>query len=73
MNFNIVPGQNRIVLEQRDRKVFWFPNDHDPTQKNLVIELPSEVGVVLNGGFSGLSIYPDFGKMVQKKTIDGQT
>tara|TARA_R110000765_G_scaffold168384_3_gene273422 strand:- start:54342 stop:60860 length:6519 start_codon:yes stop_codon:yes gene_type:complete len=61
LNFNIVPGQNRIVLGQRDGKVFWFPNDNFTTTKNTVIDLSSEVGVVWDGGFLGLSIHPDFG------------
>jgi PKD repeat protein/glucose/arabinose dehydrogenase len=61
LNFNIVPGQNRIVLGQRDGKVFWFPNDNLTTAKNPVIDLSTEVGVVWDGGFLGLSIHPDFG------------
>ncbi|WP_052958646.1 PKD domain-containing protein [Maribacter thermophilus] len=61
LNFNVVPGQNNIVVGQRDGKVYWFPNDDNTTDKNLVIDLSAEVGVVWDGGFLGLAIHPDFG------------
>lgn len=61
LNFNVVPGQNKIVIGQRDGKVFWFPNDNTTAQKNLVIDLSNEVGVVWDGGFLGLAIHPNFG------------
>ncbi|WP_116772097.1 PKD domain-containing protein [Maribacter litoralis] len=66
LNFNIVPGQNKIVIGQRDGKVFWFDNVDNTTDKNLVIDLSNEVGVVWDGGFLGLSIHPQFGTGVGK-------
>lgn len=62
LNFNIVPGQNKIIVGQRDGKVFWFDNANNTTVKNTVIDLSNVVGgQVWDGGFLGLSIHPDFG------------
>ncbi|OQD43090.1 hypothetical protein BUL40_08350 [Croceivirga radicis] len=61
LNFNIVPNQSKIVVGQRDGLVYWFENQEQTTQKELVIDLTQEVGVVWDGGFLGLAIHPKFG------------
>ena len=68
LNFNIVPGQSKIVLGQRDGKVFWFQDDESTTQKNLLVDLSTEAGgtdevggEIWDGGFLGLAIHPNFG------------
>ncbi|WP_405397996.1 PQQ-dependent sugar dehydrogenase [Maribacter sp. Asnod2-G09] len=61
LNFTTVPNQLRIVVGQRDGKVYWFDDNEDATVKNLLINLSNEVGVVWDGGFLGLSIHPSFG------------
>jgi glucose/arabinose dehydrogenase len=62
LTFNSVPNQNRLVIGQRDGKVYWFDAIESISQKNLLIDLSQEVGVVWDGGFLGLAIHPDFGQ-----------
>ncbi|MEP2238636.1 MAG: hypothetical protein ABJI22_09770, partial [Maribacter sp.] len=62
LNFNVVPNSNKIVVGQRDGKVFWFDDNENVDQKSLLVDLSSEVGGnVWDGGFLGLSIHPQFG------------
>ncbi|NKI32005.1 PKD domain-containing protein [Croceivirga thetidis] len=61
LNFTIVPGQNKIIIGQRDGEIYWFDNLETTTTKNLLVDLSTEVGVVWDGGFLGLAIHPDFG------------
>ena len=61
LTFTLVPNQDRIVIGQRDGKIFWFDDDQNTTVKNPLLDLSSEVGVVWDGGFLGLSIHPQFG------------
>ncbi|WP_299113344.1 PQQ-dependent sugar dehydrogenase [uncultured Winogradskyella sp.] len=60
ITFNTVPNQNKIVLGQLDGKIFWFDNDEATTDKNLLLDLSAEVGLVSDGGFLGSAIHPDF-------------
>ncbi|WP_321826982.1 PQQ-dependent sugar dehydrogenase [Maribacter dokdonensis] len=61
INFTTVPSQSRIIVGQRDGKVYWFDDDENTIDKNLLLDLSDEVGVVWDGGFLGLSIHPSFG------------
>ncbi|MGB5553537.1 MAG: PQQ-dependent sugar dehydrogenase, partial [Flavobacteriaceae bacterium] len=61
LTFTRVPGQNRLVIGQRDGKVYWFDNDQNTQNKNVLVDLSDEVGVVWDGGFLGLAIHPGFG------------
>uniref|UniRef100_UPI003305A30C PQQ-dependent sugar dehydrogenase n=1 Tax=uncultured Croceitalea sp. TaxID=1798908 RepID=UPI003305A30C len=61
LNFTIVPNQSKIVVGQRDGKVFWFNDIETVGTKNTLIDLSNEVGVVWDGGFLGLAIHPGFG------------
>ncbi len=61
ITFKIVPNQDKVVLGQLDGKIFWFDNDEDTAQKNLLLDLSNEVGIVSDGGFLGLTIHPNFG------------
>ncbi|WP_197496210.1 PQQ-dependent sugar dehydrogenase [Maribacter hydrothermalis] len=61
LTFNTIPHQNKLVVGQRDGKIYWFENDQKTTDKNLLADLSDEVGVVWDGGFLGLTIHPNFG------------
>jgi len=61
LTFNMHPTQNIIILGQRDGKIYWFNNQDQTTDKNLMLDLSNEVGVVWDGGFLGLALHPDFG------------
>ncbi|WP_396637175.1 Ig-like domain-containing protein [Maribacter sp. R77961] len=61
LTFTTIPNSNKLVVGQRDGKIFWFENDNDIANKNLLADLSNEVGVVWDGGFLGLSIHPEFG------------
>ncbi|MDO1511875.1 Ig-like domain-containing protein [Maribacter confluentis] len=61
LTFTPVPNTNKLVVGQRDGKIYWFENRNDVAGKNLLKDYSNEVGVVWDGGFLGLSIHPDFG------------
>ena len=66
LTFTMHPTDNKILLGQRDGKVYWFNNQDQASVKNLVIDLsddpyPFGVGVVWDGGFLGLALHPNFG------------
>ncbi|NKI32006.1 PQQ-dependent sugar dehydrogenase, partial [Croceivirga thetidis] len=61
LNFNLVPGQNKFVIGQRNGQIYWFENDENTPQKNLLVDLSDEVAIVRDGGFLGLAIHPQFG------------
>ncbi|APQ16448.1 Ig-like domain-containing protein [Maribacter hydrothermalis] len=61
LTFTPIPNTNTLVVGQRDGKIYWFENNNNVTSKNLLVDLSSEVGVVWDGGFLGLSIHPEFG------------
>ena len=54
--FKMVPNQEKIVIAQLDGEIFWFDNDETTTTKNVLLDLSSEVGLVSDGGFLGLTI-----------------
>ncbi|MDH7912344.1 PQQ-dependent sugar dehydrogenase [Winogradskyella sp. SYSU M77433] len=58
--FKMVPNQEKIVIAQLDGEIFWFDNDESTTTKNVLLDLSSEVGLVSDGGFLGLTIHPEF-------------
>ena len=62
LTFVMHPTQNKIILGQRDGKIYWFNNQDQTTQKNLLIDLSNEVGVVWDGGFLGMALHPNFGE-----------
>lgn len=61
LTFTPVPNSNKLVVGQRNGKIYWFENKNDVAGKTLLADLSSEVGVVWDGGFLGLSIHPEFG------------
>ncbi|MDC6406903.1 MULTISPECIES: PQQ-dependent sugar dehydrogenase, partial [Maribacter] len=61
LNFSPVPNQSKLLVGQRDGKIFWFDDDESTAQKNLILDLSSEVGVIWDGGFLGMVIHPEFG------------
>ncbi|MEX0272916.1 MAG: Ig-like domain-containing protein, partial [Flavobacteriaceae bacterium] len=61
LTFLPLPGGERIVVGQRDGKIYWFDNDESTQQKTLLVDLSAEVGVVWDGGFLGLTAHPEFG------------
>ncbi|WP_193554888.1 PQQ-dependent sugar dehydrogenase, partial [Maribacter aurantiacus] len=62
LTFSTVPNSNTIVVAQRNGMIFHFDNNDNVTQKNMVADLSSKVGVVWDGGFLGLAIHPEFGQ-----------
>lgn len=58
--FKMVPNQNKIILGQLNGVIYWFDNDETTATKNTLLDLSSEVGLVSDGGFLGLTIHPDF-------------
>ena len=61
LTFAMHPYQNKVIVGQRDGKIFWFNKQDQATTKNLIVDLSDEVGVVWDGGFLGLAIHPEFG------------
>lgn len=61
LTFNELPNSERILVGQRDGKIYWFDKTPDVAQKNMLIDLSNKVGVVWDGGFLGLALHPEFG------------
>lgn len=61
LTFNELPTGNRVLVGQRDGKIYWFNKTLDVTQKNMLLDLSNKVGVVWDGGFLGLALHPKFG------------
>ena len=61
LTFAMVPNQNRIIVGQRDGKVYWFENDPQTSVKNFVVDLSDIVGLVWDGGLLGLIPHPEYG------------
>lgn len=63
LTFNELPaGNNKVLVGQRDGKIYWFDKRPDVTQKNMLLDLSNKVGVVWDGGFLGLALHPRFGE-----------
>ncbi|MFD0795938.1 Ig-like domain-containing protein [Maribacter chungangensis] len=62
LTFNEDPAESgRIIIGQRDGKIYWIDKGAAVPQKNLLLDLSDRVGVVWDGGFLGLAIHPNFG------------
>ncbi|MEM9141477.1 MAG: Ig-like domain-containing protein [Bacteroidota bacterium] len=61
LTFNEVPGLNKIIVGQRDGRIFWFDKNPNVSVKNTMLDLSEKVGVVWDGGFLGLALHPQFG------------
>ena len=61
LTFNELPEGNKIIVGQRDGKIYWFDKTPNVSSKNLLIDLSEKVGVVWDGGFLGLTLHPEFG------------
>ncbi len=61
LTFNELPTGNKIIVGQRDGRIYWFDKTPSVTNKNLVIDLSEKVGVVWDGGFLGLTLHPNYG------------
>ncbi|MBQ4915653.1 PQQ-dependent sugar dehydrogenase [Maribacter sp. MMG018] len=62
LTFTSLPSSNKLVVGQRNGEIYWFENDNNVSQKNLLRNLSDEVGVVWDGGFLGLAVHPEFGQ-----------
>tara|TARA_R110000765_G_scaffold168384_3_gene273415 strand:+ start:34223 stop:38899 length:4677 start_codon:yes stop_codon:yes gene_type:complete len=62
LTFTGIPNSNRLIVGQRDGKMYWFDNNDNVTQKNILRDMSNEVGMVWDGGFLGLAIHPEFGQ-----------
>ncbi len=61
LTFNEVPSGDKIIVGQRDGRIFSFDKNPNVSTKNLMIDLSDKVGVVWDGGFLGLALHPQFG------------
>ncbi|MFK7812561.1 MAG: Ig-like domain-containing protein [Maribacter sp.] len=61
LTFNELPNGNKIIVGQRDGRIFWFDKTPNVAVKNSFIDLSDKVGVVWDGGFLGLTLHPNFG------------
>ncbi len=62
LTFTVVPNTQSLIVGQRNGQIYWFENNENVTQKNLLLDMSNEVGVVWDGGFLGLTIHPEFGQ-----------
>lgn len=61
LTFTELPTSDRIVVGQRDGRIYWFEKSPNVAQKNMLLDLSNKVGVVWDGGFLGLTLHPQFG------------
>lgn len=63
INMITIPNdtQERFIIGERDGRIFWFESDESTTEKNMIIDLTSDVGLVHDGGLLGLVFHPNFG------------
>ncbi len=61
LTFNEFPTSEKLIVGQRDGKIYWFDKTPDVSQKNMLLDLSDRVGVVWDGGFLGLAFHPQFG------------
>ncbi|MGF1557879.1 MAG: PQQ-dependent sugar dehydrogenase [Flavobacteriaceae bacterium] len=61
LTFNEVPTGNKIIIGQRDGRIYWFDKVPNVSTKNMLLDLSAKVGVVWDGGFLGLALHPKFG------------
>jgi len=60
ITFKPVPNQDKIIIGQLNGVIYWLDNDETTVNKNLLLDISNEVGLVSDGGFLGLTIHPDF-------------
>ncbi|WP_400078679.1 PQQ-dependent sugar dehydrogenase [Winogradskyella sp. R77965] len=60
ITYRMVPNQEKVIVGQLNGTIYWFDNDETTLDKNLLIDLSDEVGLVSDGGFLGLTIHPEF-------------
>ncbi|WP_299525377.1 PQQ-dependent sugar dehydrogenase [Winogradskyella sp.] len=58
--FETIPNQNKIVVAELFGEINWFSNDETTTDKNTIIDLTNQVGVVWDGGLLGMTFHPRF-------------
>ena len=63
LTFNEVPEGGKIIIGQRDGRIFWFDKNPEVEEKNLMLDLSDQVGVVWDGGFLGMALHPKFGEV----------
>lgn len=61
LTFDEVPNRNKIMVGQRDGRIFWFDKTPNVTVKNSMLDLSEKVGMVWDGGLLGLALHPNFG------------
>ncbi len=62
LTFNEIPSGGKIIIGQRDGKIYWFDKDPEVKEKHLILDLSNKVGVVWDGGFLGMALHPRFGQ-----------
>ncbi|MEK7952316.1 LamG-like jellyroll fold domain-containing protein [Luteolibacter soli] len=55
-----VPGTNKLIVWERDGKIWTFDNNAATTTKTLVVDLSSNVQGWDDSGLLGLALHPDF-------------
>ena len=55
-----VPGTNKLIVWERDGKIWTFDNDPATTTKTLVIDLSANTQGWDDSGLLGLALHPDF-------------
>ncbi len=61
LTFNELPSDDKIIVGQRDGRIFWFDKTPNVSTKNVLLDLSEKVGLVWDGGFLGLALHPEFG------------
>ena len=60
ITFNEIPSRNKIIIGQLNGIIYSFDNNEEIGDKDLLLDLSDDVGLVSDGGFLGLTVHPDF-------------
>jgi len=55
-----MPGTTKLVVWEREGRVYWFENDADATTKTLVLDVSEQCQGWDDSGFLGLAFHPNF-------------
>jgi len=67
ITYKNIASRNKVIIGQLNGEIFWFEDDEATLNKNMLLDLSGEVGLVSDGGFLGMAVHPDFDAVTNAK------
>ncbi|MEO0340089.1 MAG: hypothetical protein AAF242_12840 [Bacteroidota bacterium] len=61
LTFNEIPSGGKIIIGQRDGKIYWFNKEEEVSEKHLMLDLSTKVVVFFDCGFLCMTLHTLFG------------